>query len=419
MAYPTSILRTLALHTQNLTAPLARKQDTSPVGIINLIEQMGCVQLDTLQMIARTQYIALWSRLGNYNRQDFDEVAYGSESPENDRHLFEYWFHAACLIPIKQYRYHLPIMHKRATQPGNYYEKWLSDGQNQEMLTHVQQRIQAEGALRTSDFEKNRKGGESWWGWKPSKRALEHLYNSGELMIANRIKFQRVYDLKERVLPNWVDTTMPTWDEYYRFFLELGVKMMGVCQPNQASDAYHDIKRTPARLYIEALMKEGIFVEIEGLMADGNTATFIVHRDNLPLLEQIADGAITAQRTTFMSPFDNIFWVQKRDQQLWGFDQTIEMYKRPPERVWGYFCLPILYKDRLIGRFDVKLERKTKILRWKALHLEPNITIHDEMISGIVAALRDFMAFHHAETFIIEQSNPLEFSQQIMKLMQV
>ena len=93
------------------------------------------------------------------------------------------------------------------------------------------------------------------------------------------------------------------------------------------------------------------------------------------------------------------------------------MYKRPPERVGGYFCLPILHRDRLIGRFDVKLEGKAKILRWKALHLEPNITLNDEMISNIVEALRDFMAFHQTGESIIEQSNPPEFGLQIMKLM--
>lgn len=210
MTYSTATLRTLALHVQKLTAPLSQKQDTSQAGILNLIEQMGCVQLDTLQMMARTHYIALWSRLGNYNRTDFDEVAYGSENAENDRQLFEYWFHAACLIPLKEYRYHLPIMNRRATQPGNYYDKWLNEGQNKEMFVHVKERLQNEGALRTSDFEKNHKGSESSWGWKPSKRALEHLYNNGEVMIANRVKFQRVYDIKERVLPEWVDTTMPT-----------------------------------------------------------------------------------------------------------------------------------------------------------------------------------------------------------------
>ncbi len=396
--YSLKTLRTLALHTQCLTDPTANSS------IYDTIHQILCVQIDTLQMVQRSQYLTLWSRLGQYDTAEFDALIYGE-----NRQLFEYWLHAASIIPLADYRYRIPFMKREITRGSQ--ARFLREEFSAQIIEATYQRIQDEGALRSADFKDDGHKGSSWWGWKPSKRALEYLYDQGQLMIADRVNFQRIYNLTERVLPDWVDTTQPTDEEMYLHFLERSALALGVCQPMQVAD-YTYIKRGTARPLIEGLIKDGTFIEIQGELADGTTADLVIHRDNLSLLGQIADGAIQAVHTTFLSPFDSLFWASKRDQQFWNFEQTLEAYKPSPQRKWGYFCLPILHHDRLIGRFDPKLERKTGTLRLKALHLEPGIDPDEGTIADVATAMRDFMVFHNASDLVIEAD--IEFGRKLM-----
>jgi uncharacterized protein YcaQ len=153
---------------------------------------------------------------------------------------------------------------------------------------------------------------------------------------------------------------------------------------------------------------------VEGELASGKTQTLITHRDHLPLLEQAAEGSLRAERTTFLSPFDSLFWARGRDQMFWDFKQALEAYKPAPQRLWGYFCLPILHRDRLVGRFDPKLERKNGTLRLRALYLDQGITPDDELIADVAAAMRSFLAFHDAKNLIIERSDPPEFGEKLL-----
>jgi uncharacterized protein YcaQ len=232
-------------------------------------------------------------------------------------------------------------------------------------------------------------------------------------MIAGREKFQRVYDLTERVLPKWVDTSEPSVEERDRFWVERGAKSLGVCSARQAGD-YTWMKVTKSRPHLETLIKNGILLPIKGRLADGQTVDLVIHRDNLSLLEQAADGAFKAERTTFLSPFDNLFWASKRDEMLWGFHRVLEAYIPGPKRVYGYYCLQILHKDRLVGRFDPKLERKTGTLILRALYLEPGVKLSEQLVSDIAAAMRDFMAFHEAKELVIERSEPAVFGKNLM-----
>ena len=147
---------------------------------------------------------------------------------------------------------------------------------------------------------------------------------------------------------------------------------------------------------------------------DAKIFEMIVHRDNLPLLEQIIDGVLKAQRTTFINPFDSLLWARGRDERLWGFHTRLEAYKPESQRIWGYYCLSILHRDRLVGRFDPKLERKTSLLRLKALYLEPGIEPDEKLVTDVATAMREFMAFHNADELVIEQSRPKEFGKKLL-----
>jgi hypothetical protein len=280
----------------------------------------------------------------------------------------------------------------------------------------VLERIRQEGALRAADFEYHGPKRGSWWDWKPAKMALEYLYAFGDLMISERVNFQRMYDLTERVLPGWVDTTPPSLQQRDRYWLEQAALALGIARPMQVI-SYSYYKKGLRKLLLEGLVDEGALVKVEAQQADGSSQPMLVHRGRLEALEQIAAGTIHAERTTFLSPFDNLFWAAGRDEQVWGFRQRLEAYLPASKRTWGYFCLPILHKDRLVGRFDPKLERKTGVLRIKALYLEQGVEPDEQLVSGVATAMRDFMRFHNAKELLIERSQPEEFGVKLLKIL--
>ena len=407
--YPLSVLRTVALRAQGLDQ--AGGPAPNRDAIYQTVSKIGCVQIDTLHMVRRSHYIVLWSRLGNYDPGDLDALTSAA-----DRRLFEGWQHAASIIPLSEYRFQLPHQHDLREHPTNWYNRWLNETVQKEFVPQVLQRIRREGALKVSNFDSDGHTGGTWWNWRPAKVALEFLYAKGELMIADRIKFQRVYDLTERVLPEWVVMAEPTVEERDRFWVERGAKALGVFLPRHAGD-YSWMKVSRSKPIVESLIKDGILNQISGTLENGEIRPLLIHRDNLSLLEQAADRTLKAGRTTFLSPFDNLWWASRRDEQFWGFHQSLEAYLPASKRIYGYFCLAILHKDRFVGRFDPKLERKDGILRLKTIYLEPGVKPDDELVNDTAAAMRDFMAFHSARELVIERSEPATFQKKIMKKM--
>jgi uncharacterized protein YcaQ len=409
MVYPVSAARTLALYTQGLAKSNRNDVDPTQDRIQKMVERLGCVQIDTLNLVQRSHYLVLWSRLGSYNPVDFDTLVY---SPHR-RTLFEGWQRVASFIPLKDYRYQLPRQSRMRQNHSEGFLKWF-DQEGHELIDLVLQRIRKEGPLRASDFEYHGPRRGSWWDWKPAKTALEYLFAFGDLMIANRVNFQRVYDLTERVLPSWVDTTIPSLEQRDRYWMEQAALALGIFTPSQLV-GYNYFQRGPLQPVLQALTKEGMLVEVKVKMSGGEVQPYLVHRDNLQVLQQAADATIRAERTTFLSPFDNLWWAPGRDVQLWGFRQRLEAYTPAVKRVWGYFCLPILHKEQLVGRFDPKMERKEGVLRIKALYLEQGAEPNEELVNGLTEAMRDFMMFHKAKDLVIEKSQPEEFGAKLLK----
>jgi hypothetical protein len=407
--YTNPAIRALALRTQGLHAANGTEPQPDRDAVFQVADQLGCIQIDTLQVAARAHYLTIWSRLGTFEPADFDALAFDPA----DRRLFEGWQHAASYIPTHEYRYQIPHQRSLRENPNDWYTRWLAQTGHPETIAFVRERVHKEGARKVSDFERGNHPPGSWWNWRPAKVALEYLYAFGDFMITDREKFQRVYDLAERVLPAWVDRREPSIEERDRHWIERGVKALGVSTPQQAGD-YTWMKVTRSRPIVQALVKEGVLLPVSAKLADGSTGEYLIHQDNFPLLEQAADGAFQAERTTFLNPFDNLFWARKRDQELWGFEKSFEAYVPAARRKYGYFCMNILHKDRLVGRFDPKVERKTKTLRLKALYLEPNVELERQMVTDVALALRDFMKFHHATELVIERSQPELFGRKLL-----
>ena len=272
--YPTSVLRTVALRTQSLhnANGAISSTDKTRNKIYDIVSQIGCVQIDTLHMVRRSQYLVLWSRLGIYNPADFDAL-----TSSVDRRFFEGWEHAACIIPLKEYRYQMPHQRNLREHPTSWYNRWLNDTVQKDFVPQVLDRVRSEGALKVSNFESDGHKGGTWWNWRPAKVALEFLYAFGDLMVTDRVKFQRLYDLTERVLPAWVDVTEPTVEERTRFWVERGAKALGVCLPRHAGD-YTWMKVTRSRPIVETLIKEGVLLPITGELENGKTVQLIIHR---------------------------------------------------------------------------------------------------------------------------------------------
>ncbi len=406
--YPLSALRAVVLQAQGLTAPNAASLRPTLKAIEDLVKMIGYVQIDTLQVVNRAHYVTLWARFGSYDLANLHRLVY----TPGERRLYEGWAHAACFIPLEHFRYH-SWRTDRNISYNPAFRDWLSKPDSRLLMEQTLERIRTGGGLRVGDLEDD--GGQrgEWYDWKPNKMALEALFAHGELMVAERVSFQRVYDLSERVLPEWVDLTPVSADEGRRFCLEAAARALGVFE-RRALTFYAYMRATPARQLLEAMSKDGTLVEIRGESLDG-PRKWLVHRDNLFLLERAAQGEIRAERTTFISPFDSLLWDGGRNEKLFGFKPLLECYKPAGQRVYGYFTFPILHRDRLVGRFDPKLERKTGVLHLNALYLEPGVPPEDDLVAGVATALRDFMAWHGAKDLAIAMSDPTSFGRKLLR----
>ncbi len=407
--YSLSALRTLALHTQRLTTANDATPAPAADTMADLVTALGYVQVDTLHVVNRAHYLTMWARLGSYDIADFDALIY---SP-GQRRLYEGWGHAASIISLDYYRYH-----RWRTDPTFSYnptfQSWLSKDGNRELANEALARIREEGGMRVQQFAYDGPQRGQWYDWKPPKMALELLFAEGDLMVADRVNFHRVYDVRERVLPDWVDDTTPVPDEAARrFCLEQAARALGVFELRNLT-FYAYMRATPVRALVKSLVTDGTLVEIWGESTNG-VKNWLIHRDNLALLEQIAEGEIQARRTTFLAPFDSLFYAQKRDEMLWGFKQVLECYKPAKDRVYGYFSLPILHGERLVGRFDPKLDRATGVMHLNALYLEPGIEPGDELVAAVAAAMGDFLTWHGATELVIEESDPVAFGEKLAR----
>jgi uncharacterized protein YcaQ len=408
--YELSAARALALYAQRLIDPgIEQDERQTSESIYRVVRDLGCVQIDTLNVVHRSHYLTIWSRLGDYNLIDFDHLIYNP----GERRLFEGWQHATSIIPLEDYRYQIPHMHYLRCNPAKMSVEWLATPESKEMLRLVKKRIEEEGPLRAADFKYKGPKKDSWWDWKPAKNALEHLFAWGELMISDRVNFQRVYDLRRRVLPEWVDISEPTLAERDLYWLERGVRALGICQPLQAAD-YSYRKRSVVKGYIEEMIAKGRLIEVKVRLLDGKVKPYVVHSQDRQLLDQAAEGDIVPRRTTFLSPFDNLFWARGRCDQFWNFRNVLEAYKPEAKRIWGYFCLPILHRARLVGRVNPRMDRKNARLLLKSIYLEEGIEPEDDLVASIAQALRSFMNFHQAVDFEIVRSQPSDLRHRIV-----
>jgi uncharacterized protein YcaQ len=389
--------RALALAGQGLLDPPAGAADGRAV--MATITRIGVLQVDTITVVERSQYLVLWSRLRAYDPALLDSLLYPR------RALFECMAPVALIAPMASYRYYRPAMLRAAQDMWSGNRTWLQA--NPEAIRDTLEAVRERGPLASADFERPkeaaRTGAWDWHGPKPSRRALEILWWMGELMVHSRRAGQKVYDLRERVLAEAFqgdvpsDDDLPASEERLRFFATHSVEALGVAVPSWLW-GYHAVtpgngrganRRTAARSMLETLGAEGqvVAASVAGLTEPAYVATSL-----LPDLERVRAG-YTPPRTTLLSPFDSLIWDRARTRGLFNFDVCFEAYVPPAKRKYGYYCLSILHQGRLVGRIDPKMDRATKRLLVRAVYLEPEVVVDAALVDGLSDALRDLARF--------------------------
>lgn len=338
------------------------------------ISRMSLLQIDTINIVARSPYLVLFSRLGNYPAQWLDESLARGE-------LMEYWAHEACFMPRSDFR----LIRHRMLAPEKMGWKY-KDARMQEHEAEIAQLIQHihdKGPVRSADFEHPRKGASGWWEWKPHKRHLEGLFTAGKVMVIERRNFQRVYDLTHRVMPDWDDERdLVSQTEAEIIMLDNSARSPGIFREQWLAD-YYRLKRPALAAWREARAEQQqiIAVHVEKL---GN---LWLHDDLLPLLERALAGKLTATHSAVLSPFDPVVWDRKRAEQLFDFSYRLECYTPAPKRQYGYFVLPLLHRGQLVGRMDAKMHRQTGILEVISLWLQEGIKPTTTLQKGYVRRL--------------------------------
>ncbi len=371
----TSFLKQLTLFNQGLgkTSRFAKGMD----GTLQAIEHLGYVQIDTISVVERAHHHILWSRVPDYELSHLNSLVC-------ERQIFEYWYHAASYLPMKDYRYALPAMMSVRNGESRYFNKG-----DQHLMNEILARVRAEGKIRLRDIDKNNKKSlGNWWNTGPGRRAFEQLYMQGDLMICERNGMEKVFDLTERCLPENIDLSMPTLYEYAQYLFNNTLRAHGAFTWKQLVH----LKKNDLKENMRVVLKEQIDAGVVSAIKLENGQTLYVD------VAAIEKKVSTDFGLKILSPFDNSLIHRDRLASLFEFDYRIECYVPAAKRVYGYFCLPILYQDELVGRVDCKAHRSIKELEVISLHLEKTVKNKELFFFELEQELKRFAAFNQCLT---------------------
>lgn len=334
--------------------------------MLNVIRGLGFVQLDSINTVARAHDLILFTRKARYLPKALKTLY------EDDRDLFEHWTHDAAIIPVEYYPYWQMRRDRDAIKLQKQWKNWRRDGFETQLQTVLDQ-IREQGPLSSSDVGKDEKRGSGgWWDWHPSKTALEYLWRTGVLCVVGRVGFKKRYDLTERVLEQSVSdagNALET-EEIIDWCCNGALDRLGFGTHAEIAAFWAHVTPAEAKVWCaEALRRDEVIqVQIEG--ADGVLKPAFA-RPSLP--DDPAIDSAPTSRLRVLSPFDPALRDRKRAARLFGFEYTVEMFVPEPKRKYGYYVFPLLERDRLIGRVDMKAFRDRDTLHVKALWPEMGV----------------------------------------------
>jgi uncharacterized protein YcaQ len=360
---------------------------------MDVIRDLGCLQLDPISVVAKTHLLVLWSRLGTYALEDLDTLLW------RERRLFEYWAHMASIVLTEDYPIHHLLMRQYPhggwrTGLRRRTAKWLEE--NRALRRHVLTRLRREGPLRLRDFQDRSVSGWQSSGWTNDRnvdRMLDILWTQGRIMVVGREGIQKFWDLAERWLPEWTPRERLSEREVVRRAAQRSLRALGVARPRDI-ERHFTIRRYPGlRDILSELEKRGV-VERVRIIDDGIEwpGPWFVDSKDLPVLDAIESGR-WEPRTTLLSPFDNLIIDRDRTELVFGFRFRMEIYVPKEKRQYGYYVLPILHGDQLIGRIDPMMDRQAGRLILNRVHAEPGIATTPATGTAVADAVEDLARF--------------------------
>lgn len=375
--------RRLAISAQRLAGPPPPPTADS---VLALLRDLRCLQIDPIRAVEVTQLLVLWSRLGPFDTAHLDRLLW------DETQLFEYWAHCASIVLTEDFPIFAFQMQKRRTashvEPG-----WVE--QNEAMRRHVLDRLAVDGPLATNQLDDLAEFGYAGGGWNSGRnvsRMLDHLWMRGEVMVARRQGVRRFWDLAERCLPEWTPRHDLPSEEITAQAAQHALRALGIGTLRHVTQHFTRSRYPNLPAALARLAADGLIVPAQ-IVENGSPwpGEWWLHVDRLPLLAEVRDA--WSPRTTLLSPFDNLICDRARTEQLFDFFYRIEIYTPVAKRQYGYYVLPILHGDRLIGRIDPKFDRKARRLTLNAVHAEPSAPTDRATGAAIAAAVESLAGF--------------------------
>lgn len=393
MKYPQELarLRRLALAAQGLLQ--TQPYGCGLAGALKAINHIGYVQIDTLSVVERAHHHVFYSRVPDFKPAMTNQMLLKGD-------IFEYWSHAAAFLPIADFRFSLPYKHAIKSGQTHWYKTL-----DKKLMDELLARIRSDGPIRSRDVETNTTKRAGWWDWKPAKQALEQMYMEGDLMVSDRKGFQKTYDLTERVLPPHVNTQMPSMEEFATHMLDQQLRCHGIVSLKGLTYQRRD---TELRKAVKALVNERLAQRTLEQVQVSSGEIFIVETGSLECtLPQLDD------RMLILSPFDNSVIQRERLKALFQFNYQMECYVPEAKRQYGYFCLPLLYRDAFIGRMDCKAHRKIRHLEIKSLHWEQHNIDEDLVMTAFVDAITQFCQFQQCDSVSLTKTHSKDLTHRL------
>jgi uncharacterized protein YcaQ len=357
--------RRVAIINQHLSGP--RPARPTRKNIYQIIQSLSYLQIDPINVVARSYELVLWSRLGNYKLSDFDYLLW------KERKLFEYFAHAASIVLTEDYPIHSARM--RQFSDGTLYyatwhkhiESWIK--QNSKLYDHILEELKRKGPLQSRNIEDLSQRGWKSSGWTNERnvnRMLDFLLMKGEVMVQGRTGIKKFWDLSERCLPDSTPRTILSDEEVDRLGMTKSLRALGIATETQITEHFAFGRYKNPEKILNELERDGEIskIRVRDLASKGNgkgKKDWYIHSKDIPILDNVQSGKFDP-RTTLLSPFDNLIIDRKRTEVLFDFQMSFEIYVPKALRKFGYYVLPILHGDRLIGRIDPKMDREQEKL---------------------------------------------------------
>jgi uncharacterized protein len=382
--------RRIALAAQGFAA--ARPHSPSRRQFNALLERLGLVQIDSVNVLVRAHYMPFFSRLGSYPIEWLDEAAYHARK----RQLFEYWGHEASLIRLDLLSYLGWRMRKSATGEGVWRSVRNISKEQPELLRRIETEIRDRGPMSAGQLEKVLSGERrttGWWGWSDCKRAVEWLFWVGRLTTVNRRNFERIYDLTDRVFPTFRPEEISE-AEGHRTLIKVAAKALGIATAGDLRD-YFRLAAEGGHGAVQQLVSAGELIQVD---VDGWSQPAFLHpKARLPRQLEIK---------ALVSPFDPLLWDRRRAERLFGFRYRIEIYTPAHKREHGYYVVPFLLGDAFVARLDLKADRAAGTLRVLSAHYEPAVK-PEEIAEPLRSELGELANWLSLETITVSKRGNL------------